>query len=163
MNAPSPGESCCIEDAILRALRTLQCTPVKPENHFLTVRTTGDCLPYLILNVRTQAGLASVPGRVGDGAKVTAASGTETYRGAKATPETVRRFLVGPVQCEITGIAITPDGKTMFCNVQHPGEDGTIAAPTSHWPDSQTNPASTKRPRSATMVITRTDGGEIGV
>lgn len=57
MNAPSPGESCCIEDAILRALRTLQCTPVKPENHFLTVRTTGDCLPYLILNVRTQAGL----------------------------------------------------------------------------------------------------------
>ena len=45
----------------------------------------------------------------------------------------------------------------------HPGEDGTIAAPTSHWPDSQTNPASTKRPRSATMVITRTDGGEVGV
>ena len=107
--------------------------------------------------------LAAVPGQVGDGAKVTAASGTETYRGAKATPETVRRFLVGPVECEITGIAITPDGKTMFCNVQHPGEDGTIAAPTSHWPDSQTNPASTKRPRSATMVITRTDGGEVGV
>ena len=46
------------------------------------------------------------------------------------TPETVRRFLVGPVECEITGIAITPDGKTMFCNVQHPGEDGSIAAPT---------------------------------
>ena len=60
-------------------------------------------------------------------------------------------------------LTITPDGKTMFCNVQHPGEDGTIAAPTSHWPDSQTNPASTKRPRSATMVITRTDGGEVGV
>ncbi|WP_342131946.1 PhoX family protein [Hydrogenophaga sp. OTU3427] len=107
--------------------------------------------------------LAAVPGQVGDGGKVTAVSGTETYRGAVATPDTLRRFLVGPVQCEVTGIAITPDGKTMFCNIQHPGEDGSIAAPTSHWPDSQTNPTSTKRPRSATMVITRTDGGAVGL
>lgn len=57
MNQPSPLESCCVEDAILRALRTLACTPIKPENHFITVRTTGDCLPYLVLNVRLQAGL----------------------------------------------------------------------------------------------------------
>ncbi len=108
--------------------------------------------------------LAAVPGQVGDGQKdVTAAGGTKTIVGAQATPDNVRRFLVGPKDCEVTGIAITPDGKTMFCNIQHPGEDGKIAAPTSHWPDSQTNATSTKRPRSATMVITRTDGGPIGL
>ena len=57
MTSPLPAETCCIEDAMLRALRTLECTPIRPENHFLTVKTTGDCLPYLVLNVRTQAGL----------------------------------------------------------------------------------------------------------
>ncbi len=108
--------------------------------------------------------LAAVPGQVGDGKKdVLAAGGTKTIVGAPATPDTVRRFLVGPRDCEVTGIVITPDGKTMFCNIQHPGEDGTLAAPTSAWPDSQTNATSTKRPRSATLVITRTDGGPIGL
>jgi hypothetical protein len=107
--------------------------------------------------------LAAVPGKVGDGGKVTAAGGTETYVGAQATPDTVRRFLVGPKDCEVTGFAITPDAKTIFINIQHPGEDGSLAAPTSAWPDSQTNAGSKKRPRSATVVITRTDGGQIGV
>ena len=34
----------------------------------------------------------------------------------------VRRFLVGPAGCEVTGVTTTPDGKTMFVNIQHPGE-----------------------------------------
>ena len=62
MSQPSPTESCCIEDAILRALRGLECTSIRPENHFITVRTTGDCLPYLVLNVRLQAGLRTSDG-----------------------------------------------------------------------------------------------------
>ncbi len=107
--------------------------------------------------------LAAVPGKVGDGGKATAAGGTATIKGANATSNTVRRFLVGPKDCEITGVAVTPDGKTMFCNVQHPGEDGTLAAPTSAWPDSQTVSGSTKRPRSATFIVTRKDGGAIGI
>ena len=107
--------------------------------------------------------LAAVPGKVGDGGAATAAGGTATRKGANASEQTVRRFLVGPVECEITGVAMTPDYKTLFINVQHPGEDGTLAAPTSHWPDSQANAASTRRPRSATVVVTRTDGGAIGV
>ena len=108
--------------------------------------------------------LAAVPGKVGDGQKdVTAAGGTKTIVGAQATPDNVRRFLVGPKDCEVTGFAITPDAKTVFINIQHPGEDGSLAAPTSAWPDSQTQAGSTKRPRSATVVITRTDGGTIGV
>jgi secreted PhoX family phosphatase len=78
--------------------------------------------------------LAAVPGKVGDGGAATAAGGTATIKGANATADTVRRFLVGPKDCEITGIAVTPDGKTLFFNVQHPGENGTLAAMTSHGP-----------------------------
>jgi uncharacterized protein len=29
----------------------------------------------------------------------------------------VRRFLTGPVGCEIIGIALTPDRRTMFVNI----------------------------------------------
>ena len=33
------------------------------------------------------------------------------------------RFAVGPVDAEMTGPVWTPDGKTLFLSVQHPGED----------------------------------------
>ena len=107
--------------------------------------------------------LAAVPGKVGDGGAATAAGGTATLKGANATDATVRRFLVGPKDCEITGIAVTPDGKTLFVNVQHPGEDGSLASPSSAWPASQTDSASKARPRSATVVVTRKDSGAVGV
>ncbi|MFR0714392.1 PhoX family phosphatase [Pseudomonas putida] len=69
----------------------------------------------------------------------------------------LRRFFVGPNGCEMTGITFTPDNKTLFINVQHPA----------NWPytDNATDatPAGTKvRPRAATVVIQRNDGGEIG-
>ena len=57
-----------------------------------------------------------------------------------ATGET-RRFLTGPADCEITGVAFTPDGTTMFLNIQHPGEtpsersDPAEPAKFSNWPD----------------------------
>ena len=40
-----------------------------------------------------------------------------------ADPHTreTRRFLVGPNICEITGVFVTPDEKTMFVGIQHPG------------------------------------------
>ena len=111
--------------------------------------------------------LAALPGKVGDGGVATAAGGTQTRAGAKASADTLRRFLVGPKECEITGIAMTPDHKTLFFNVQHPGEETTPdwAAKTfgSYWPANQADPTVKKRPRSATVVITRKDGGEIGI
>lgn len=64
----------------------------------------------------------------------------------------IRRFMVGPKECEVTGITFTPDSKTMFINIQHPGEEGD-----SHWPD-----GGTSIPRSATVIITKNDGGVIG-
>jgi secreted PhoX family phosphatase len=76
----------------------------------------------------------------------------------------VRRFLVGPAGCEITGVTETPDGRTMFLNVQHPGEPSrertNPANPTafSNWPDKK----ATGRPRSATVVVRKLDGGIIG-
>ncbi len=121
--------------------------------------------------------LAGVPGTVGDGAKTTlsypVAGGTvtvDTYVGKKPTADTLRRFLVGPKDCEITGVCETPDGKALFVNIQHPGE--TIVAadvpdPTrylSHWPGNAGYGAggATARLRSATVVITKNDGGRIG-
>jgi secreted PhoX family phosphatase len=77
----------------------------------------------------------------------------------------VRRFLVGPPGCEVTGMAMTPDRRTMFVNIQHPGENAAEgptdpAAPRrgSNWPDFRPD----GRPRSATIAITRDDGGTIG-
>ena len=80
-----------------------------------------------------------------------------------ATGET-RRFLTGPVNCEVTGISATPDGRSLFVNIQHPGETpgerSDPANPTawSNWPANQFPQATGGRPRSATLVITRTDG-----
>ncbi len=45
-----------------------------------------------------------------------------TYVGKNGGEQKLRRFLVGPKECEITGIAETPDGKALFVNIQHPGE-----------------------------------------
>ena len=72
-----------------------------------------------------------------------------------------KRFMVGPRGCEITGITMTPDGRSMFVNIQHPGEpasersDPANVTAVSSWPDGG-------RPRSSTVVITRDDGKAIG-
>jgi secreted PhoX family phosphatase len=76
----------------------------------------------------------------------------------------VRRFLTGPVNCEITGGTFTPDGTTLFVNVQHPGEtpsertDAADPRKYSNWPDYRPN----GRPRSATVAVRRRDGGVVG-
>lgn len=61
----------------------------------------------------------------------------------------VRRFLVGPWGAEITGITWTPDYRSMWINVQHPG----ISYPVSD---------GVSRPRSTTVLVTRDDGGVVG-
>ncbi|MBL8054457.1 MAG: PhoX family phosphatase, partial [Nitrospira sp.] len=84
-----------------------------------------------------------------------------------AHPETreTRRFLVGPKQCEITGVFMTPDRRTMFVGIQHPGErpddqpgDPLNPKQFSSWPDGPDG----GRPRSALIVVTKDDGGRIG-
>ncbi len=76
----------------------------------------------------------------------------------------MRRFLTGPVGCEITGATWTPDGRTLFVDIQHPGEtSGQRNNPEqprrhSNWPDFRPH----GRPRSATLAIRKLDGGVIG-
>ena len=76
----------------------------------------------------------------------------------------IRRFLTGPSGAEVTGVIATPDGRTMFVNIQHPGEtasersDPSNPTAVSAWPDGFEG----GRPRSATIVIRRRDGGVIG-
>ena len=125
--------------------------------------------------------LAAVPGTVGDGKKVTVANtmtvaGTpvtatkETFIGAALGEVNLRRFLVAPRGSEVTGLTETADGKALFVNIQHPGEltpklgAATTFAFQSQWPG--VGPAygpATGRPRSATIVITKDDGGVIGL
>jgi secreted PhoX family phosphatase len=69
---------------------------------------------------------------------------------AAGVPE-VRRFLTGVQDCEVTGVVTTPDQRTMFVNIQHPGGSST-------WPHGD----GFETPRSATVVITKDDGGVIG-
>ncbi len=71
--------------------------------------------------------------------------------GDPATGE-IRRFLVGPKQAEITGIAWSADRRTVFVGVQHPGEKGD-----SNWPD-----GGDKTPRSAIVAVRRDDGAALG-
>ncbi len=103
-------------------------------------------------------------------------------RRQKPTETTLQRFLVDTRDQEITGVAETPDGKTarrqdgktLFVNVEHPGEDtptANVAANggdfSSYGPSGERAPGSAAvnngpRPRSATLVITKNDGGLTG-
>ncbi|MGI2113765.1 PhoX family protein [Shewanella frigidimarina] len=70
----------------------------------------------------------------------------------------LKRFFVGPNGCEVTGFAMSPDYTAMFANIQHPG----------NWPysdraDEETPAGTTVRPRAATVMFLKDDGGEIGV
>ncbi len=132
--------------------------------------------------------LACIPGQVGDGGPVTItnkANGSpvttvttdklvNTVMGKKMTDVTFKRFLTGPIGAEITGLTESPDGKALFINVQHPGENNTTAQFASgvfesNWPGNGGGTAAygpggaSARPRSATIVITKNDGGVIGL
>lgn len=78
--------------------------------------------------------------------------GNNQMLAADTSTKDIRRFLVGPKECEVTGLTFTPDSKTLFVNIQHPGEGGN-----SHWPE-----GGAALPRSATLIITKDDGGVIG-
>ncbi|MFN8989596.1 MAG: PhoX family protein [Betaproteobacteria bacterium] len=119
--------------------------------------------------------------QVGDGSGDWVNIGSNVMACADPNTKQVRRFLTSPPNCEVTGVVTTPDGKTMWVGIQHPGEDSPAADPPkfSNWPRSQfaANSAGQpvagvhpvdqsqlqqSRPRSSVLVITRDDGGVIG-
>ena len=133
--------------------------------------------------------LAAIPGVQGDGGAVTVvnkADGSpnravtadktvQTFMGKKMTDVTFKRFLTAPVGAEVTGVAESPDGKALFVNIQHPGENTSASMFTagmyeSNWPGNGSGIAAaygpggaSARPRSATVMITKDDGGVIGL
>ncbi len=69
---------------------------------------------------------------------------------------TIRRLFTGVTDCEITGITTTPDRRTMFVNIQHPGNGDPSVT---NFPATQDG---VTVPRDCTIAITRRNGGIIG-
>ena len=125
--------------------------------------------------------VAAVPGSVGDGGEFTVANSMtvsgavqtgsqKTFVGGILGESRLRRFLVGPMGAEVTGITETADGKTLFVGIQHPGENATAYNSTDKgvWPTNAANGVggvygAGTRARSATIIITKDDGGKIGL
>ena len=69
-----------------------------------------------------------------------------------------RCFFTSPLGSEVCGPEFTPDGKTLFIAVQHPGDGSTFDKPSTRWPDFRND----LPPRGAVIAVTKADGGEIG-
>ena len=97
-----------------------------------------------LLWIRTDGDYSNTGGFAGQG-------NNQMLVGDPVTGE-IRRFLVGPRQCEVTGLTWSADRRTLFVGIQHPGERGD-----SHFPE-----GGDSVPRSAVVAVTREDGGLIG-
>ncbi len=67
----------------------------------------------------------------------------------------IRRFMTGVPKGEMAGPEFTPDFATLFVSVQHPGEGGWLAEPTSRFPDGEF-------PRPSVVAAYKNDGGVVG-
>lgn len=94
-----------------------------------------------VLWIQTDGDYSNEEGFAGQG-------NNQMLAGDPATGE-IRRFMVGPKECEVTGMTWSKDRKTMFIGIQHPGERGN-----SHWPE-----GGESVPRSAVIAVRRDDGG----
>ena len=87
---------------------------------------------------------------IADGIWVCASTGPD-----RALP---KHFLRAPVGAEICSPCFTPDHRTMFCSVQHPGEGSGYDEPSTRWPDFDEH----LPPRPSVIAVMHDQGGEIG-
>jgi len=69
-----------------------------------------------------------------------------------------KRFMSVPVGSELCGPFFTPDNKSLFCAIQHPGGDSHFDTPSTRWPDFNEK----MPPRPSVVVINKQDGSEVG-
>ena len=70
-----------------------------------------------------------------------------------------RRLFLAPIGAEVTGPCFSPDGRSLFLSIQHPGYTDEVEEDfITRWPDFDENTP----PRPSIVVIRRTDGGVIG-
>lgn len=89
----------------------------------------------------------------GTGPSTTSIFGANSMHYVDQVTREVRRLLVGPIGCEITGLAYTPDLTTFFVNIQHPTGTGAAGG---NWPDANL-PS-----RSSTVVVRHVAGKPVG-
>jgi secreted PhoX family phosphatase len=83
-------------------------------------------------------------------------------------PRPVKRFLTGPVGSEICGPMLSPDERTLFVAIQHPGETDAAGVDFASVREKGARPASSfpegngAWPRSAVVAVRRKDGGVVG-
>ena len=71
-----------------------------------------------------------------------------------------RLFYQAPSGAEVCGPVLTPDDRTLFLAIQHPGEDpgSTFEKPSTRWPDFKDG----MPPRPSVIAVVKKDGGVIG-
>ncbi len=67
----------------------------------------------------------------------------------------LRQFMSGVPGGEVASLALSPDNRTLFASIQHPGEGSTYDSPTSTFPDGG-------KPRPSVIAVRKGDGGLIG-
>jgi uncharacterized protein len=102
-------------------------------------------------------GTDGMPGSEATGSNHDTLFGVPTAGGARGHSKALASC---PIDAEMTGPYFTPDDTSVFASIQHPGEDGTIAAPTSTW-NSVTSASGGVCSRNAVIVVRRENGSSI--
>lgn len=68
----------------------------------------------------------------------------------------LKQFMASVIGSEVCGPEFTPDGKTAFLAIQHPGEGSTYDNPSTRWPDGQ------GVPRPSVIAIEANNGEVVG-